>query len=200
MNDSTGVVRRPRHPLRRRGLPAAAVVATAVLALAACSSGGSPSSTGGSPHAGGSTSSPSAVAYSACMRSHGVPNFPDPDSKGMPGQADPQHLGVSSSRYQAAPLCQAGLPAPAPHRRVAATSNPAVPVVRRLSTDLAAAAPDRRAKVRPVHALPWGCPTRPTPQSAPRAVLSSTSVVPASTRNPRIRRSSDPRKANAGAW
>jgi hypothetical protein len=45
------------------------------------------------------------------MRSHGVPNFPDPDSKGMPGQADPQHLGVSSSEYQAAEqACQHLLP------------------------------------------------------------------------------------------
>jgi hypothetical protein len=102
MNDSTGVVRRPRHPLRRRGLPAAAVVATAVLALAACSSGGSPPSTGGSPHARGSTSSPSAVAYSACMRSHGVPNFPDPASGGQVPKADPQQLGVSTSQYQTA--------------------------------------------------------------------------------------------------
>jgi hypothetical protein len=36
------------------------------------------------------------------MRSHGVPTFPDPDSKGNPPQADPQHLGVGSSRLQAA--------------------------------------------------------------------------------------------------
>jgi hypothetical protein len=36
------------------------------------------------------------------MRSNGVPNFPDPDSKGNPPPADPQHLGVSSSRLQTA--------------------------------------------------------------------------------------------------
>ena len=110
MLDSARVMRRPRHP-RRCGLPAAAIVATAILAMAACSSGGSPSSTSGSPHARGSSSSSSAVAYSACMRSNGVPNFPDPDSKGNPPQADPQHLGVSSSQLQAAEqACQHLLP------------------------------------------------------------------------------------------
>jgi hypothetical protein len=74
----------------------------AVLAMAACSSGGSPSSTSGLPQAGRSSNSASAAAYSACMRSHGIPNFPDPDIKGNPPQADPQHLGVSSSQLQVA--------------------------------------------------------------------------------------------------
>lgn len=99
MVDNARVRSRPR---RRHGLPAVAIVAAAVLALAACGSGGSPSSADGSPHAGAATNSPSAVAYSACMRSNGVPTFPDPDSKGNPPQADPQLLGVSSSRLQAA--------------------------------------------------------------------------------------------------
>ena len=62
---------------------AAAIVATAGLALlaAACSSG-SPSSTGssGSPDPGGSANHPSAVAFASCMRSHGVPKWPDPTS------------------------------------------------------------------------------------------------------------------------
>jgi hypothetical protein len=85
------------HRRRRHGLPLAAIIATAVLAIAACSSGGSPSSS-----AGGSTSSPSAVAYSACIRSRGVPNFPDPGSGGQVPKADPQQLGVSASQLQAA--------------------------------------------------------------------------------------------------
>jgi hypothetical protein len=117
MNDSTRVTRRPRRAWPRTARPAAAIIATAALALltAACSSG-SLSSAGsrGSPHAGGSTSSPSAVAYSACMRSHGVPNFPDPDSSGaIPKQGgDPQQLGVSTSQLQAAQTaCQPLLPA-----------------------------------------------------------------------------------------
>jgi hypothetical protein len=43
-----------------------------------------------------------AVAYSACIRSHCVPNFPDPDSSGQVPKADPQALGVSSTQLQAA--------------------------------------------------------------------------------------------------
>jgi hypothetical protein len=84
-----------------------AAIGMAVL-MAAC--GGSPSS--GSRGAGGSTSSPSAVGYSACMRSHGVPNFPDPDSSGQLPKGDAQQFGVSSSQYQAAQLaCRHLLPA-----------------------------------------------------------------------------------------
>ncbi len=35
------------------------------------------------------------------MRSHGVPNFPDPDSSGTLPKADPRQLGVSSSQLHA---------------------------------------------------------------------------------------------------
>jgi len=78
------------------------------LLVAACS--GSPPS-GNTSHAGGSSTSPSAVAYSACMRSHDVPNFPDPGSGGQVPKADPQQLGVSSSQLQAAEqACQRLLP------------------------------------------------------------------------------------------
>ena len=88
------------HPHRRRGT--AAIIAAAALALlAAC--GGSPSSagSGGSSNAV-SASSPSAVAYSQCMRSHGVPDFPDPPSSGEVPKGSAQEFGVSSSQYQAA--------------------------------------------------------------------------------------------------
>jgi hypothetical protein len=45
------------------------------------------------------------------MRSHGVPNFPDPDSSGQLPKADPQQLGVSTSQLQAAQTaCQPLLP------------------------------------------------------------------------------------------
>ncbi len=107
MNDSTRVIRRPRRPRRARpptARTAAAIIAAALSLLAAACSGGSPSSagSGGSPNAGGSANSPSAVAYSQCMRSHGVPNFPDPPSSGEVPKADSQQLGVSSSQLQAA--------------------------------------------------------------------------------------------------
>jgi hypothetical protein len=90
----------PLHRVRRHGLPGVAIIATTALVLAGC--GGRPSSTGGTPDAGGSTSSTSAVAYSACMRTHGVPSFPDPDSTGTIPKGSAQQFGVSDSRYQAA--------------------------------------------------------------------------------------------------
>jgi hypothetical protein len=93
MNDRGGRGAAREWPVARS---ATAVIATAALAVltAACS--------GGSPNAGGSTSPQSAVAYSACMRSQGVPNYPDPDSSGQPPKGDAQQFGVSTSQYEAA--------------------------------------------------------------------------------------------------
>ena len=98
-NDGTYVTGRPRPPTARI---AAAIIATAALALLATACGG-PSSTGagGSPDAGDSPSSPSAVSYSACMRSHGVPDYPDPSSGQLP-KGGAQAFGVSSSVFSAA--------------------------------------------------------------------------------------------------
>ncbi len=109
MNNSSRVLRRRRRAVRRPAPTAAAIIVSAALALlaAACESG-SPSSagSGGSPAAGGSANSQKALAYSRCIRSHGVPKYPDPSSSNaLPGglpKVDPQLLGVSSSRYQAA--------------------------------------------------------------------------------------------------
>jgi hypothetical protein len=113
MNDSTAVPRRSRRASRPGTRTAAAVIAAVGLVLlAACS--GSPSSAGSgtSPGAGGSATSPSAVGYSACMRSHGVPDFPDPGSGGAIPKADAQQLGVSSSQFSAAQqACQHLIPA-----------------------------------------------------------------------------------------
>jgi hypothetical protein len=98
---------------RRRGLPAAGIIATAFLAVLAAGCGGSHSAAGSgdSSNTGSSSTSSSAVGYSACMRSHGVLRFPDPDSSGHLPKADPQHLGVSSSQLQAArQACQHLLP------------------------------------------------------------------------------------------
>jgi hypothetical protein len=78
------------------------IIATAGVAVLVAACGGSPSSTGGSPGAGGSSTSTSAVAFSQCMRAHGVPNFPDPDSNGTIPKGTAQQFGVSNSRYQAA--------------------------------------------------------------------------------------------------
>jgi hypothetical protein len=101
----------------------AAIIATAALALLAAACSGSPSSTGsggapaagGSASAGGSANSPSAVAYSHCMRSHEVPNYPDPTGSRQVPKTSPQRLGVSSSRLQAAQrACQYLLPSAGP--------------------------------------------------------------------------------------
>jgi hypothetical protein len=43
-----------------------------------------------------------AVAFSRCMRSHGVPAYPDPTGSGLPPKKTPQQLGVSSSEFQSA--------------------------------------------------------------------------------------------------
>ena len=94
----------PPWPRRARAAVAVTVIATAAL-LAACSS--SPSSpASGSSSAGAAAGSPSAVAFAHCVRSHGVPDYPDPGSNRGPNgssmQQFAQELGVSLSRLQAA--------------------------------------------------------------------------------------------------
>jgi hypothetical protein len=84
---------------KQGGLVTATV--SVVLLAAACGSSGASARAGGSA-TGGSSNSPSAVAYSVCMRSHGVPSFPDPPSTGQVPKADPAQLGVSGSQYKAA--------------------------------------------------------------------------------------------------
>jgi hypothetical protein len=98
-NHTNRVIRRPHWTV-------AAVVATAALVLLGAACGGSPSSIGpsSSSNAGGTTNSQSSssqmLPFASCMRSNGVPNFPDPNSsEKFPGA---QQLGVSSSLYQSA--------------------------------------------------------------------------------------------------
>jgi hypothetical protein len=90
---------------------AAAIAAAALLLLASACSGSTPSSTG---HAGsGNTGGSSLVAFSGCMRSHGVRDFPDPQP-GATNEKFPsaQQLGVGSSQLSAAEnACQHLLPA-----------------------------------------------------------------------------------------
>ena len=80
-----------RRRMRRAAVMAGGVLAVGVV-VAAC--GGGPSTPGvatGSttttttttgPSAGGNTHATGLLAYSSCMRSHGVPDFPDPTSSG----------------------------------------------------------------------------------------------------------------------
>jgi hypothetical protein len=110
MNDGIRVIRGPGRAWPPIARTAAAIITAAALALlaAACSSG-SPSATGSSND---SASSPSAVSYSVCIRAHGVPNYPDPNSSGTLPKPDAQAFGVSSSGLNAAQrACQRLLPA-----------------------------------------------------------------------------------------
>jgi hypothetical protein len=78
--------------VRARTVRALALLGVTGLALAASACGGS---SGATPR--GSTSASSSrdpVAWSACMRSHGVPNFPDPGSTGQI-RLDPRKLAES---------------------------------------------------------------------------------------------------------
>jgi hypothetical protein len=105
MNDSTRVTRRPR-PART----AAAIIATVGLALLAAACGGSPGSHVaqlGSTTTKSSTSSPSAnsqkvLAFSRCVRAHGVPNFPDPNSSGALPKRQVAQLTAGNPQFPAA--------------------------------------------------------------------------------------------------
>jgi len=83
------------------------VMAAAGLLATACGGGPSSTQSGGSPNAGGSNagaagSSTSAVAYSRCVRAHGIPNFPDPDSSGVIPKQEIRQLNVSDSLLESA--------------------------------------------------------------------------------------------------
>ncbi|HEY2592976.1 MAG TPA: hypothetical protein VGK33_03655 [Chloroflexota bacterium] len=101
VNDSTRLIRRTRRawpPTTAR--TAAAIIVTASLALPVAAVGSSQS-----------TNTQKALAYSRCMRSHGVPNFPDPTSSGAIPKVSLAQLGVSSSEFQAAEkACRSLLP------------------------------------------------------------------------------------------
>jgi hypothetical protein len=101
---------RRRWPRPTRVASILTVMVTTGLFAAACSS---PSSAGAgrAPSAGGSAVAVSAVRYTSCMRSHGVPSYPDPNSAGQLPKITPANeaqLGVSDSRFQTAQTaCQA---------------------------------------------------------------------------------------------
>jgi hypothetical protein len=93
---------------------AAAIIATAALALLAAACGGSRvgrvaqlGSTTTQNSASSTSSAQSAqlnaaLAYSRCMRSHGVPNFPDPDPDGNVPSSALRALGMSKQTLLAA--------------------------------------------------------------------------------------------------
>ncbi len=129
---------------RRRVVPLAAALFGVVFVAAACSSGPS------SPGVAGSGSSPtttpsanaassgksdpsqaaSALAFSQCMRSHGVSNFPDPNAQGQitvqggSGNGVSSGLNPNSPAFQSAQkACQHLMPAPSAAQQKQALSH-----------------------------------------------------------------------------
>ena len=111
-------------------LPLAVAAVAAATVIAACGSGSSDTSstTGSSGHLTDAQVQQATVNFAACVRSHGVPGFPDPSS---PRQFKTSFAGIQGSpAFQAATkACQDFLPgggpsgqgaAPASHAQIAA--------------------------------------------------------------------------------
>jgi hypothetical protein len=125
---------------RRYLLPVAAALLGLALAAAACSSGPSTPGVAGSgsdtPTTAGSTANQGppaltpaqkaeALAYSRCMRSHGVPDFPDPNSSGQlviqGGPGSGSGLDPNSSAFKNAENdCKSKQPQPTPAQQAQA--------------------------------------------------------------------------------
>ena len=111
--------RRPRRPTRAHTTIGALLAAGAL--VASCGGGGpnpgvasvSTSSTSSSRSSSSSSTYDQALAYARCVRTHGVPLWPDPDSSGRFDKAKltPRQLGVSMAKAgMAAHACRALLP------------------------------------------------------------------------------------------
>lgn len=114
-NSTRRTLSRSQHRwLRRSGSTAAVILVLALLALGTSACGGGGSTSSNPPAASGGQSSGShyqqAVKYSQCMRSHGVPNFPDPNSDGSitlnsnvkNGQVQGNGINQDSPQFQSA--------------------------------------------------------------------------------------------------
>src|SRR5215469_11011390 len=106
MSTYTGSPRstRPPSPRRARAAAVMTVAAAAAFVAAACSNIPSTAGSGGAPTAGGAAGNASWLAYAQCVRSHGVPGFPDPNtSEQLPAGAAKRALReVSDSVAKAA--------------------------------------------------------------------------------------------------
>ncbi len=103
-----------RGTVRPARLWAAAVVALGVT-VASCSGGPTvpTGSAGGSASAGEGSSLTEAVAYSQCLRGHGVPNFPDPVQTPSGGYGyRTSGIDPNSAAFQGALLACKALPSP----------------------------------------------------------------------------------------
>lgn len=115
INAGTRVVGGLGSPTTRIAIAIIAAVGLALVVAGCGSTGGQVAHLGSqqnpSNHSAGSAQGRGAVAFSDCMRSHGVAAYPDPSSGGLLPKKTPQQLGVSSSQFQAAQsACQHLLP------------------------------------------------------------------------------------------
>jgi hypothetical protein len=116
MSDGTCGIRRPQRATASRARLAAVILffVSAALVVVACSSGSPPSAGSSDSPSSSASGSAQLVAFSQCMRSDGVPSYPDPSVAGgvatLPKESA-QLLGVSSAQYSAAERsCQHLLP------------------------------------------------------------------------------------------
>lgn len=93
---------------QRTGSLAVALAAAAVFAVACSNSPSSPGVAGAPQNSSASASANSAgpLAFSECMRTHGISNFPDPNSN---GGIEFNASGVNQATYQAARTACASL-------------------------------------------------------------------------------------------
>jgi len=113
--------------LIRRVIPAAAAIVAVALLITACGGASTTTSTSGSTEAAGGSSGsggappknflPDAYKYSACMRNHGVANFPDPVVSHSGNSTSvsirvPEAAGTSPQFKTAQQACRSILPAP----------------------------------------------------------------------------------------
>ena len=99
-------------PAACRRLWPAAVITGCALAITACGTSGSDSTQTGS-------AASDFLAFSMCMRSHGVPNFPDPSAGGGIHLPEGSNLNPASPSFKAArAYCQKLLPGGGPPGRI----------------------------------------------------------------------------------
>jgi hypothetical protein len=109
---------------RYRPLPSLVAVCVVSLIAAACGSSSPSSTSPSSAHSGDPNSAQAqqdAVNFSDCMRSHGVPSFPDPttDPGGLKFALSPSSPYAHAPAFQSAvTACQHLLPGGGPHRDV----------------------------------------------------------------------------------
>jgi hypothetical protein len=97
----------------------ALIAVTCSLVSAACGSSGGSSNATGTAGTGGSSRHASLLKFSTCMRSHGVPNFPDPRSGGGLIIGSGSGISPQSPAFQSAQQsCKKLLPGGGPPRTV----------------------------------------------------------------------------------